>query len=185
MSEEYKIVITNTTKNKNGAGSKIGGAGGVKNRQGSQSTQSGSKESGKTNIEKAGDMAYKKLLGLVSYGAAVSTINRIVTHNNSLIEVRTGSKEQQERTSYIYNNVSSFANATLGGVVAGAQFAGVPGAIVGGIIGAVGSAANFGINYLQQSSVIALNKQLETMMRIAATQRVTISGSRYVNATQL
>lgn len=181
MSESFEIVIKNETDG-TGAGSSIGGAGGIANRQGSQSSQGSEK---KSNVEKAGNIVYKKMLGLVSFGTVVSTVNRINTYKNSLIEVRTGSKEQQERTSYIYNNVSSFVSATAGGAIAGGMVAGIPGAIVGGIIGAVSSAANFGINYLQQSAVIAENKQLETMTRLMAAQRVTVSGSRYVNATQL
>lgn len=182
MAERQFVMIIRNETGAGKAGSAIGGAGGIAKRQGRQSSQGTAKMS---NIEKAENMVYKKMLGLVSYGSVVSTVNRVFTHNNSLIEVRTGSKEQQERTSYIYNNISSFVGATVGGAVTGATAAGVPGAIVGGIIGAVGSAANFGINYLQQSAVIAENKQLETLTRLQTTQRVTVSGSRYVNATQL
>ena len=181
MAESFEIIISNATEG-NGAGSSIGGAGGIANRQGAQSSQGSAKMS---NVEKAGNIVYKKMLGLVSFGAVMSTVNRVHTYKNSLIEVRTGSKEQQERTSYIYNNVSSFLTATVGGAIAGGTAAGIPGAIVGGIIGAVGSAANFGINYLQQSAIIAENRQLETMTRLLTAQRVTVSGSRYVNATQL
>lgn len=182
MAERQFVMLIRNETGGNGAGSSIGGAGGIAKRQGGQSSQGTAKMS---NVEKAGNMVYKKMLGLVSYGSVVSAVNRVFTHNNSLIEVRTGSKEQQERTSYIYNNVSSLVGAIGGGVVTGATAAGVPGAIVGGIIGAVGSVANFGINYLQQSAVIAENKQLEAMTRLLTTQRVTVSGSRYMNATQL
>lgn len=180
---QFLIVIRNET-NGGGAGNKIGGAGGVKDQLGAESTQKNEKVP-RSNAQKAGDMVTKKMLGLVSYGAISSTINRVWSHQNSLIEVKTGSREQQERQTYIYNNVSSLVNSTVGGAITGATVAGFPGAAVGAAIGLVSSLANFGINYAMQTDTISKNKQLDDMTRQLTTQRVTVSGSRYMNATQM
>lgn len=182
MAERQFVMIIRNEAGGGKAGNKIGGAGGIGDKQGGNPAQSTDKP---TNGEKAANILAKKMLGMFTVQSAMSTVNKIVAHNNGLIEVRTGSREQQERTSYIYNNISSFVGSTVGGAVSGATVAGVPGAIVGGVLGAVTSAANFGINYLQQSAIIAENKQLETLTRLQTTQRVTVSGSRYLNATQI
>lgn len=179
---QFLIVIRNETNG--GAGDKLGGAGGIQDSLGGETTQSGGKEK-LSNAEKAGSMVTKKMLGLVSYGAVTSAINRVWTHNNSLIEVKTGSREQQERQTYIYNNVSSLVNSTVGGAIAGASVAGLPGAAVGAAIGLVSSITNYGINYAMQTDVISKNKQLEDITRQLSAQRVTISGSRYMNVTQM
>ena len=177
---QFMIVIRNEAGNV-GAGGKIGGAGGIQNSQSGESAQKGAKL---TNMEKAGNMLQKKMLGLVSYSAVSSAVNRVWTHQNSLVEVKTGSKLQAERQTYVYNNVSSIANSTIGGAIAGSA-AGVPGAIVGAAIGFLSSAMSWATNYLMQTDTINHNRQLEDVTRQLTTQRVTISGSRYMSAAQM
>ena len=184
MAERQFLIIIRGEALDGGAGNKLGGAGGIQDSLGGETTQSGGKEK-LSNAEKAGNLLTKKMLGLVSYGAVTSTINRVWSHHNSLIEVKTGSREQQERQTYIYNNVSSLVNSTVGGAMAGASVAGLPGLAVGAAIGLVSSITNYGINYAMQTDVISKNRQLEDVTRQLSTQRVTISGSRYMNVTQM
>ena len=182
MAERQFVMIIRNEAGGEGAGDKLGGAGGIKTKQGGQSAKKTVKP---TNGEKAANMLAKKALGMVSVQAAISTVNKIHTHHNSLIEVRTGSREQQERTTFVYNTTSSILGSTISGATTGAAVAGGWGALAGAAIGLVTSVGNIGINHVQQSAIIAENRQLEMLTKMQTTQRVTVSGSRYMNATQI
>lgn len=182
MAERQFVMIIRNEAGGSGAGDKLGGAGGIKTKQGGQSAKKSSKM---TNGEKAANMIAKRALGMVSVASVISTVNRIHAHHNSLIEVRTGSKEQQERATFAYNTASSILGSVVGGATTGASVAGGYGALAGAAIGLVTSVGSIGINYVQQSAIIAENRQLETLTRMQTAQRVTVSGSRYMNATQI
>ena len=178
--KQYVLVIRNETGD-GSAGDKVGGAGGIKNKQGGES----SSDSGNT-AEKKGvtDLLKKQAKALISYSAISSAVDTVISYNNSLIEVRTGSRELQERTTYKYNTAKSFVNSTVTGAIAGAQF-GPVGVAAGAVIGLLTAGVSYSINRAKQEGVIRENARLEMASRQMAAQRVTVSGSRYMNATQM
>ena len=177
----YTIVIRNESENRR-AGQSVGGAGGIGN-NGMTPTRP-SQSSGGT-----GDSVTEKLLqkakGYLSVAAIASVADRIVSHNLSLIEVHTGSRELQERTTHAYN----FGKTIVGGATAGASlgtsiYPGL-GTAIGAVVGAVVSTVGYGVDLAFQGATIYANKQLSDVQRNYTTQRATISGSRYMNATQM
>lgn len=160
---QFMIVIRNETDPKTPVDSSgVGGKGGV------------------------GKLLTKKAAALVSFGAIVSVADNIISFNNSLIEVRTGSRELQERTTYIYNTTKSFVSSAIAGGIAGAAYGGGPvGAVAGAAIGLVSAGFSYTVNRAKQEYTISENARLETAQRQMAAQRVTVSGSRYMNATQM
>lgn len=180
MAEVYELIIRNETV-EDGAGSKVGGAGGIKNKQGGQSS---SASGGTGNKKGVTDLLEKQARGLITYAAISSAVDSVISYNNSLIEVRTGSRELQERTTYTYNLKKSFGGSMITGGIAGAKF-GPAGVAVGALIGLVGAGVSYTINRAKQENTIRENARLETAQRQQAAQRVTVSGSRYMNATQM
>lgn len=182
MANNFTITLKNDT-NDQGAGSKVGGAGGVQNTSSSQgqSTQSGGGFSGKINT----DVLVSKAKGLVSVAAIASVADRIISYNNSLIEVRTGSRELAERTSYQYNVAKTLVSGAAGGAALGGMVMPGIGHAVGALVGLVTSGISHAINVELQQNTINENARLEKTQRYLTTQRVTVSGSRYMNASQM
>jgi hypothetical protein len=121
-------------------------------------------------------------------GAAVvvkHVVDEVVTFNNSMIEIRTGSKEAQARATYKYNTASSYISNALTYAAAGALAGGPVGAGVGALIGMGKTAMNRTINYYKNSIRLEKERELEDLQRLEAAQRETISGSRYMTAAQM
>lgn len=112
-------------------------------------------------------------------------VDEIAMHNHSLIEIRTGSAEAQQRATYTYGMISSFAGSAMSGAAAGAVIGGIPGAFVGALTGVVTNQAQRTISYVKNTERLEKSKTLENMTRNIAVQRETINGSRYMNATQM
>lgn len=175
----YVVEIRNKTSD--GAGRKVGGAGGIQNAQGGESTQKSGKSANKKN---AGDLLAKTAKGLITYSAVSNIVDTIYSYNNSLIEVRTGSRELQERTTYNYNLKKSLVNSAITGGIAGSSY-GPAGVAVGALIGFVTAGISHMTNVAIQERKIAEHKRIDDIQRQTTTQRVTVSGSRYMNATQM
>ena len=177
---QYIIRIVNTTQG--GAGNKVGGAGGIGriNKTNKKESSDESAKFGKAMLSQAG----VPLTALALYGTARKITNEIVSHNNSLIEVKTGSRENQERQTFIYNTSRGFVDSAVAGAVAGSRF-GATGAVTGAVLGVVTQASSMAINMAKTSDILAKNRQLENIQRDLKAQRVTVSGSRYMNATQM
>lgn len=181
MAERQFVLVIRNETDENGAGSKVGGAGGIKKKQGGESSsQSGNKD----NKKGVTDLLEKQAKGLITYAAISSAVDSVISYNNSLIEVRTGSRELQERTTYKYNTAKSFVNSAITGGIAGAKF-GPAGVAVGALIGLATAGVSYAINRAKQENTIRENERLEIASRQMAAQRVTVSGSRYMNATQM
>jgi hypothetical protein len=180
MAERQFVMIIRNETGGDGAGKKVGGAGGIQNQQGGNT----SSDSGDKKKKGVGDLLAKKANGLITYATISSVVDTVVSYNNSLIEVRTGSKELQERTTYKYNTAKSFVNSAVGGAIAGSAY-GPWGAAAGLVLGV----ATAGFNYVKSRSMaentIRENERLEIAQRQMAAQRITVSGSRYMNATQM
>lgn len=176
---QFVIRIDNNTQN--GAGAKVGGAGGIGGQNKTNPTESIGE---KMSMFLANQMGIP-LTGMAVYGTARKITNTIVSHNNSLIEVLTGSREQQERTSYIYNTSMGFVDSAVAGAAAGAMVGGPLGAGVGAILGVAKQGLSMAINIAKTSDLLSKQRQLENITRDLQTQRVTVNGSRYMNATQM
>lgn len=176
---QFMIVIRNETgENENGAGAKVGGAGGIKN-------ATGGKKKASTYGEKIGEKFEKMLKPAAAYGTARRVMNLVVNHNNSLIEVTTGSREQQERTTYLYNTIGSYVDSAVYGAISGFALGGVGGAAIGAVLGVATKFTSELTNYAMASDTLAKQRALENISRDMAAQRATVSGSRYMNATQM
>ena len=178
--KEYVILIRNEA-GKQGVGKKVGGAGGIGNAQGGESAGG----EGRKQQKSATAVIEKSVKGLLTYGAVSSIVDKVASHNHSLIEIRSGSKELQQRTTYQYNLAKSFVNSVATGAISGATVGGPGGAAVGAALAIAMQGVSFGVNYVQQTSVIAENKRAESIQRQSTIQRATVSGSRYMNATQM
>lgn len=175
---QFIIRIENTAQTK--AGDKVGGAGGISKKNKTDSKEdSGSKKDSKKALSKAVGA------GLAAYGTARKITGTIISHNNSLIEVRTGSREQQERTSFIYNTSMGFVDAAVTGAASGALVGGAYGAVAGAVIGVAKQGLSMVVNVAKTADLLAKQRALENITRDLQTQRVTVSGSRYMNATQI
>ena len=178
---QFIIRIENTTQG--GAGDKVGGAGGI-----ARMNKTNKKESSDKSTKFAQFMlkqAGVPLTGLAAYGTVRKITNEIVSHNNSLIQVKTGSREQQERQTFIYNTSMGFVDAAVTGAATGAMVGGPVGAGVGALIGVVKQGLGMAVNMAKTSDILAKNRQLENIQRELQAQRVTVSGSRYMTATQM
>ena len=180
MAERQFVMVIRNETGGDGAGKKVGGAGGIKNNQGGNSSSDGGKKNNKT----AADLLAKKANGLISYATIASVVDTVASYNHSLIEVRTGSRELQERTTYKYNTAKSFVNSAISGGIVGSAF-GPAGTAGGALIGLVGAGVSYMKNRAMAENTIRENERLEIAQRQTAAQRVTVSGSRYMNATQM
>ena len=177
---QFIIRIENTTSG--GAGKKVGGAGGIAKMSKPKTTESSSGgQMGKFLATQAGI----PLTGMAAYATVRKITHTIVSHNNSLIEVRTGSRELQERTSFIYNTSMGFVDSIVTGAAAGAMIGGPVGAAAGAVIGVAKQGLSMAINVAKTSDLLSKQRQLENITKDLQTQRVTINGSRYMNATQI
>lgn len=181
---QYVIRIENNTSG--GAGDKVGGAGGISR---TNKTTPTSRKSDTDQGAKAAKAFLRQagvpLTGMAAYGTVRKITNEIVSHNNSLIYVKTGSREAQERQTFIYNTSMGFVDSLVMGASGGFAVAGLPGAAIGALIGVVSQGLNMGINYTKTSDTLAKNRQLENIQRDLQAQRVTTNGSRYMTASQM
>lgn len=181
---DKNFVITIRNETVSGAGQKVGGAGGIANKTGGSTTQGNGSSSSVT--DKIEQRLMKMLAPAALLRGGKSIVDQVVQHNNGLIEIRTGSKEQQQRTSFAYNTASGFIDSALSGGTTGLLLTGGNplGAGVGALLGMVKQGASMGINYFKQADILEKQRMLEQMQQNLAAQRVTISGSRYMNVTQ-
>ena len=183
---QFIIRIENSTGG--GVAEKVGGAGGIARMNKTNATQSSSKKEGDGDGKLARAFlrqAGVPLTGMAVYGTVRRITNEIISHNNSLIYVKTGSRELQERTTFIYNTSMGFVDSAVTGAASGAMVGGPIGAGVGALLGLAKQGLSMAINVAKTSDMLAKNRQLENIQRDLKSQRVTTSGSRYMNATQM
>ena len=166
-----KYVLTIRNESDEGIASEVGGAGGLRNHAGA----SGGEESGGLSPS-----AKKALRGVLSvYKPVKSTVNQIASYGVSQVELRTGSREQHQRASFAYSVGSRLWNAGES-VALGSAFGGLPGAIAGLALSALSTV----ISVTQAQNTLTTQRQLEDITRNLSAQRATVSGSRYMNATE-
>lgn len=161
MAETYKFVIENNgevTRNDPVAGNKSG---------------DGKDSSGinKGILSKDGAKAFGKVM--VAYGTVKSFATQIINHEVSLVELRTGSRELQERANFA-NEVGQKAWNLVESVGSGALVGGWIGAIVGGVL----SIGHTALGYMQNQNRINTARTVENVGLQMNYIRAGANGSR-------
>lgn len=152
---QYEIII----KNESGGGSESPISGDQKN--------VGNEDSA---ISKELQSAFKKI---VSYQTAKSLVVSAINHEVSLVQLRTGNNELQQRASFV-NSVVQQAVGFVESVAIGAK----AGGWVGAIVGAVMSTATTVIGIAQKQDTIDKSRQLENATLQMNYVRAGARGSR-------
>lgn len=177
----FEIVIKNHS---NGGGDRARKAGVKQLEQGG--TVSGSDTTGKVYDDMSAMSSRLKTTSAIGGVMVVKhVVDEVVMHNNSLIEITTGSREAQQRATYKYNTASSYVGSALKGAAGGGMFGGVAGAAVGALLGVVQNGLSRVVSISKNAYRIGKESDLEFIQRQLAGQRETVSGSRYMNATQM
>ena len=178
--KEFIIRIQNETTG--GAGNKIGGAGGIGNATGGSTSKQS--KTPKTIDDKLTERLQKMLAPAAIIGGTKRVVDTVANYQHSLIEVRTGNQELQQRVSFAYNTASGFVGSAISGAMTGTMIAQGVGTAVGAVLGIVKEGAEIGINMVMKQMTLTEQRRLEQMQQNLAAQRVTVSGSRYMNVTQ-
>ena len=136
---------------------------------GSNTETDTSKKEGLLNKEQA--KAFGK--GLVAYGAVKSFALQIANHEHSMVELRTGSKELQQRTSFV-TGIAQKGLGVLESVGAGALVGGLPGAL----LGLATSVTHTLIGYAQAQNKIDTQQSIENQSIQMQYIRAGARGSR-------
>lgn len=156
----YEIIIKNETEDSDGASENKAVAG----------NNSSTEKKEKKQLS-AGQVAVGK--GLVAFKMAQPWINQIASHEVSLVELRTGSREAQQKAQFTYdvaNKVVGFGTSILTGYAVG----NIPGAIVAGLL-------NIGhtiVSYAQKEETLNLQRSLESRTLQMNYIRAGAGGSR-------
>jgi hypothetical protein len=102
------------------------------------------------------DGAKKFAQGMVAYKTVKSFATQIINHEVSMVELRTGSKELQERANFT-NQLVQQGVGILESMVAGAMVGGIVGAVVGTAL----SVTHTAIGYAQAQNRIDTQRTLE------------------------
>lgn len=111
--------------------------------------------------------------GLVAFNLAKPWINQVASHEISMVELRTGSKEAQQKAQFAHN----IANQAIGfgaSILTGFAVGNVPGAI----IGALTSVGHTLISLNQREETINLQRSLESRTLQMNYVRAGAGGSR-------
>ena len=155
----YKIIIS--AENLQDAKSPI--AGDNKPSDTEKGKEGGAKEGGAT----------KALGAVISYRTVKSFATQIVNHHVSTVELRTGSREQQERANFTYQLAQS-GMGLLEGAIGGAMVGGLPGFIIGTVL----SVAHTAIGYAQRQDTLNMQRDLENQSIGMNYIRAGANGSR-------
>lgn len=160
----YVLRIVNDTEKS--VGEKVGGAGGVKRKNGGGSV--GGKK------DKGGLEAKKILKTFVGYNAIKSFATPVISHNVSMVQTKTGSREAQQRASFVYSMHIKGLSA-VETMVGGAMVGGLVGAVAGLALSAMHTVMDFSL----KRETLQEQRQLEDISRYTSAQRATVSGSRF------
>lgn len=132
--------------------------------------QSDTEEVKKYSFEKDASGALKKL---VSYKAVKSFATQIVNHEISQVELRTGSRELQDRATFINETVQRGL-----GIVEGVALGAVAGGPIGAVIGALVGVTHTAISYAQRQDTLNLQRSIENASIQMNYIRAGANGSR-------
>lgn len=146
----------------------------IKTEGGSKSPVSGSKKTDEEKYrEKWNNSLEKGLKGLVSYSAASSTADNLITYEINQVELRTGAREMEQRMQTVYNFGKKALNTTvaLGIGLATGNFPLVA-------IGAVTSVFNSAISIAQKQRTIDTQQTVENVSINMQNERAGVQGRR-------
>lgn len=167
----YILTIKNETQDKVGA--EVGGAGGLDN------PNTPNEETQPSDLEKQALGMAKRL---VSVGTIMHYANQEVAFRVNQVELRTGNKEAQERTNFIYSKVSPIASTFVSSL-----------AMSGGNVAVAGLSTayttlmqliNSGVQILHEVQMQSLNQAKQDITQSYKSERATYSGSRYQNVSR-
>ncbi len=129
-------------------------------------------EKGKESGAKGGG-SLKAIGSIVSYSTLKSFATQIVSHQVSTVELRTGSREQQERANFTYQ-LAQKGLGIIEGAVGGFMVGNLPGAIIGFLL----SATHTAIGYAQKENTLNMQRDLENVSIGMNYLRAGVNGSR-------
>lgn len=132
----------------------------------------------------AANYAVKLAKRAVSVAVIANTVDQVISHQRSLITIKTGAQEYGQRAAYGYQKTSSFIKSVAFGAFAGFQAGGPVGAAIGGGFAALMNVGGNVMEYFFQSDVVKQNQDLEDITRRMNMMRATVSGRRYSNVTE-
>lgn len=160
MDREYQIVIKNT-----------GGAGKANSPIANDQNESDS-DKGKGLLSKSAAKTFLK--GMVAYRTVKSFATQVVSHEVSMVQLRTGSNEQQERANFTRDMVSKGVSVLEAGLVAGLATGNVVGFVAGVALGVTSQM----ISYAQNQDRINTQRTLENQSIQLNYIRAGARGSR-------
>ena len=128
-------------------------------------------EKGKGLLSKQGAKTFAT--AMVAYGKVKSFATQIINHEVSMVELRTGSREMQDRANFT-NEMIQKGVGILESVGTGALVGGLPGALVGLTLSAMHTA----IAYQQKQETINLQRTIENVSLQQNFIRAGAKGSR-------
>ena len=120
-----------------------------------------------------GRIAFAK--GMAAYGVVKTFATQVVNHEVSMVKLRTGSNELQERANFI-NSVAQKGLNILETTAAGAALGGLPGAALGFVLGA----AHTVIGFAQNQERINTERSVENVGLMMMNIRAGANGSRHL-----
>lgn len=122
-------------------------------------------------LSKEGAKVYAK--GLVAYHTVKSFATQIVNHEVSMVQLRTGSNELQERANF-FNQIAQKSVGILEGAFTGAMVGGLPGFVVGTALSLMHTAIDYG----QRVERLNTERSLENQSIMMNYVRAGANGSR-------
>lgn len=140
----------------------------VSNQSGSQKS---SENSNNGKLEKGLNMAK----GLVSYKAVSAFVNNLISHEISMVSLRTGAVEYEEKLRFAHQTVNKLVGIGVATAI------GATGGPIGALVGFIGSTMYTAIGYAQNMDRLRAQESLENISIGMAATRAGISGRRGVN----
>lgn len=105
------------------------------------------------------DEGIKKLVGGVAvYKTMKSFATQMISYTVGTIELRSGTKEYQQKMQFLYDVGMGIFNVVEGAILGG-KVGGAPGAVIGAVVGMASTA----ISYAQNQNTIYLNQAIENV----------------------
>ena len=155
----YKIILKNETSDEEDENTGVAGS-----------------ESGKEPKKEKKQLSNAQIVvgkGLVAFNLAKPWINQVASHEISMVELRTGSKEAQQKAQFAYN-IANQVGGFVGSILTGYAVGNLPGAI----IGALTNVGHTLISLDQRERTINLQRSLESRTLQMNYVRAGAGGSR-------
>lgn len=168
-SRVYELIIKNETNEQSaGASSAVAGA--------TTPSSSASASSASSGGILTKDRARTYMQAMTAWHTIKSFATQQINHDVSLVELRTGSRDMQERANF-YNQIAQKGFGILEMTATGALVGGLPGALAGLAL----STAHTVIGYAQRQQTLNTQQELENRSLDMLRMRAGAQGSRSYN----